>query len=83
MGTPVRDNEKAAAETRQGLVDLQALVDALLTALTSGNPAAVLPAITDWRRSSWPPSPASWATCRPCLACRSRCLAEHGQVRLR
>jgi hypothetical protein len=46
-GTTVRDNAKAAAETGQGLEDLQSLVDALLTALTSGNPAALLPAITD------------------------------------
>jgi hypothetical protein len=45
-GTTVRDSAKAAAETRQGLEDLQSLVDALLTALTSGNPAALLPAIT-------------------------------------
>jgi hypothetical protein len=44
-GTTLRDDEKAAADTRQGLADLQALVDALLKAVTSGNPASVLPAV--------------------------------------
>ncbi|MFF7789346.1 hypothetical protein [Streptomyces sp. NPDC007991] len=43
-GTTARDTAKAA-ETRQGLEDLQSLVDALLAALS--NPAAILPAITD------------------------------------
>ncbi|MFF8397273.1 hypothetical protein [Streptomyces sp. NPDC016172] len=41
----VRDSKRAAADTREGLAELQALVEDLIAALTSGNLAGLVPAI--------------------------------------